>query len=83
LDRLGLEVEAELHMVESAAATAESPAMWQFDPTDVERERVGLQSLLGAVDALAGRPIHDPDGPTFEYVPIELRRSPSADTGRR
>jgi hypothetical protein len=29
-----------------------SPTEWLFDPTDVEREEVGLRSLLAGVEAL-------------------------------
>ncbi|HEY0816565.1 MAG TPA: hypothetical protein VGE11_25075 [Pseudonocardia sp.] len=36
---------------------------WLFDPADVEREEIGLRSLLGAVEALEGtehRPSRSP-----------------------
>jgi len=65
LHDLELEVEAEIELVESSQptdASAEPASQWQFDPTDIEREEVGLRSLLGAVAALDGRPRNDPEG---------------------
>jgi hypothetical protein len=55
LHRLEVEVEVEVGMAGSShgeEALGTSPAEWLFDPTDVEREEVGLGSLLGAVEAL-------------------------------
>ncbi len=55
LHKLEIEVEAELVIAESSEsgeALGASPAEWLFDPTDIEREEVGLRSLLGAVEAL-------------------------------
>ncbi len=55
LHKLETEVEVELVMVQSSHPEEEfgvSPAEWLFDPTDVEREEVGLRNLLGAVEAL-------------------------------
>lgn len=52
LNGLEIEVEAELTMAGSSRAVeeiGEDPATWAFDPTDVERDQVGLRSLLGAV----------------------------------
>ena len=56
LHRLEIEVQLELEIARSShldASIEGSPADWLFDPTDVEREQVGLGSLLGAVEALA------------------------------
>jgi len=66
LHGLEIEVEAEISLVQSSNAEESldlSPAEWLFDPTDVEREEVGLRNLLGAVEALEGdsRPDHSPD----------------------
>jgi hypothetical protein len=36
---------------------------WLFDPTDVEREEVGLRSLLAAVRTVEGDSRGTPDGP--------------------
>jgi hypothetical protein len=55
LHGLEIEVEAEISMVRSSNAEevlGVSPAEWLYDPTDVEREEVGLGNLLGAVEAL-------------------------------
>lgn len=55
LHALEAEVDAELGMARSSHpedALRESPAELLFDPTDVEREEVGLRSLRGAVEAL-------------------------------
>jgi hypothetical protein len=54
---LEVEVEAELALAESSGlddGLGMSPAEWLFDPLDVEREEVGLRSLLGAVEAIEG-----------------------------
>jgi hypothetical protein len=69
LHELEVEVEAELGMTESSHPEEElelSPADWQFDPTDVVREQVGLRSVLGAVEALESdaRFSHSPDAGT-------------------
>ncbi len=66
LHKLEAEVEAELAMARSShpeEALDVSPAEWLFDPTDVEREEIGLSSLLGAVEALESddQPNHPPD----------------------
>jgi hypothetical protein len=55
LNQLEIEVEAELTMAVSSRPEEEidqDPAGWAFDPTDVEREEIGLRSLLGAVTEL-------------------------------
>ena len=55
LTELEAEVETELTMARSShpeEEIGEDPAGWAFDPTDVEREEVGLRSILGAVIAL-------------------------------
>lgn len=57
LHELETEVEADLTMVESShpAEAAVLPASeWTEDPADVEREEIGLRSLLGAVEAMEG-----------------------------
>jgi hypothetical protein len=64
LYELEIEVEEEVTLVESSRAEElmNLPVTdWQFDPTDVEREEVGLRGLLGAVEALEGD--HRPDDP--------------------
>jgi hypothetical protein len=66
LHKLEAEVETELGMARSSRpedALGPSPAEWLVDPTDVEREEVGLRSLLGAVEALESDspPAHAPD----------------------
>jgi hypothetical protein len=55
LHELQYEVEAELRLVESGGAdeaSALSQADWLFDPSDIERYRICLHGLLGAVTAL-------------------------------
>ncbi|MBO3748347.1 hypothetical protein J5X84_19915 [Streptosporangiaceae bacterium NEAU-GS5] len=52
---LEVEVEAELAMVASShreELLSLPVTEWLFDPTDVERDEVGLRALLGAVEAL-------------------------------
>ncbi len=59
LHDLEKEVRAELERVEASAPedpSAVAAADWRFDPTDIEREEVGLRSLLGAVQAMEGDP---------------------------
>lgn len=66
LTGLESEVKAEIELVESsrpAVAWTEPAAQWQFDPTDIAREEVGLRSLLGAVGALDAAGPDDPEGP--------------------
>jgi hypothetical protein len=55
LHELQSEVEAELRLVQSGGAdeaSALSQADWLFDPSEIERYRICLRSLLGAVTAL-------------------------------
>ena len=49
---LEAEIEAELALVRTSSFDDrfEPPTQWPFDPADVDREQVGLQSLLGAVE---------------------------------
>ncbi|MFI7610011.1 hypothetical protein ACIBP6_02090 [Nonomuraea terrae] len=57
LYELKAEVEIELTLAESShpEQVADLPVTdWLFDPTDVEREEIGLRGLLGAVEALEG-----------------------------
>jgi hypothetical protein len=35
---------------------------WEFDPTDVQREEVGLRNLLDAVEVLEDAPSHRKGG---------------------
>jgi hypothetical protein len=62
LYELEIEIEEEVALVESShpEEVMDLPVTeWQFDPTDVEREEIGLRGLLGAVEALEGD--HRPD----------------------
>ena len=55
LYELEVEVRDELRLAESSRPeeAAELPVTeWLFDPEDAERDRAGLQGLLGAVQAL-------------------------------
>jgi hypothetical protein len=55
LHELETVIEAELDEAWSSHPENElgaSPTEWLFDPTDVEREEVGLRSLLAGVEAL-------------------------------
>ncbi|MFI6744497.1 hypothetical protein ACIBI9_67630 [Nonomuraea sp. NPDC050451] len=55
LYELEVEVEAEVTLVESShpEEVAELPVTeWLFDPTDAEREEIGLRGLLDAVEVL-------------------------------
>ncbi|MEV4017533.1 hypothetical protein AB0J35_44295 [Nonomuraea angiospora] len=55
LYELQIEVEAEVTLVESShpEEVAELPVTeWLFDPTDAEREEIGLRGLLDAVETL-------------------------------
>lgn len=52
---LEIEVEAEIRMAGSShpeEEIGEDPASWAFDPTEVEREEIGLRNILGAVSGL-------------------------------
>ncbi|MEI8411617.1 MULTISPECIES: hypothetical protein [unclassified Kribbella] len=53
LHELETEVEADLTMVQSSHAVLPA-SEWTEDPADVEREEIGLRSLLGAVEAMEG-----------------------------
>ncbi|MEW2360210.1 methyltransferase domain-containing protein [Spirillospora sp. NPDC029432] len=56
------EVQAELSMAESSLpqeAAALPPSEWLYDPTDVERDEIGLRDLLGAAEALEEDPRSD------------------------
>ncbi|MEV4116000.1 hypothetical protein [Nonomuraea sp. NPDC049695] len=55
LYELEVEVEAEVTLVEASRpeeAAGLPVTEWLFDPTDVEREEIGLRGLLDAVEAL-------------------------------
>ena len=57
LHELKVDVEAELVVVDSSRpeeALGVFPEKCLFDPTDIERQEVGLRSLLGAVAATEG-----------------------------
>jgi hypothetical protein len=57
LGELEREVEAELDLAESSRPEeiiGLPSAEWPFDPMDVQREEIGLRSLLGAVEAMEG-----------------------------
>jgi hypothetical protein len=65
LTGLESEVEAEIELLESscpAVASTEPASQWQFDPSDITREEVGLRSILGAVEALRRAGRGDSDG---------------------
>jgi hypothetical protein len=54
---LEIEVEEELVLAESSRpeeTAAAPPSEWLFDPTDVERDVIGLRNILGAAEALEG-----------------------------
>lgn len=60
---LEIEVAAEISVVRSSeteGGLVGTPAQWLFDPTDVEREEIGLGSILGAVEALERTSDPDP-----------------------
>ncbi|WP_371778311.1 hypothetical protein [Streptosporangium subroseum] len=57
LYELKIEVEEEVILVGEShlEGAADLPVTdWLFDPTDVEREEIGLRGLLDAVEALEG-----------------------------
>jgi hypothetical protein len=56
LYELEVEVESEIAIVESSQPEGleSTPDDWLYDPTDLEREEVGLRNMLGAVEALEG-----------------------------
>jgi hypothetical protein len=54
---LEIEVQEELTLAESSRpeeTASAAPSEWLFDPTDVERDEIGLRNILGAVEALEG-----------------------------
>ena len=63
LEELEIELQAELRIVERGRPEdvfAQPLDEWLFDPTDVERYRVGIYGLIGAVKAVeTGREEHD------------------------
>lgn len=55
LDEFEIEIEAELTLAEASRpedAAGLPVADWLFDPTDAEREEIGLRGLLDAVEVL-------------------------------
>ena len=64
LRELELEVEAELDLAESSGpeeAVGEASAEWLYESIDVQREEIGLRSLLGAVEAIEGADLRNDD----------------------
>ena len=59
LREIGAEVAAELALADASYAQdalGQPQSEWLFDPIDIDREEIGLRSLLGAVQNLqAGR----------------------------
>lgn len=52
-----LEIEVEVELSEAVASRPEEEyalpiTEWLFDPTDVEREQIGLRGVLDAIDVL-------------------------------
>jgi hypothetical protein len=67
LSELEIEVKAELELAESSRPEeiiAEPSAEWPFDPMDVQREEIGLRSLLGAIEAVEGGDARNDDRAT-------------------
>ncbi|HZC27589.1 MAG TPA: CBS domain-containing protein [Actinopolymorphaceae bacterium] len=86
LDKLEVEVEAELGMARSShpeEVLGESPAEWLFDPTDVQREEIGLRSLLGAVEALEGDAQPDREADATSTESSQRGRLPTGPTHDR
>ena len=55
LHQLDAEIGRELSLAESSGSSTglgASTAEWLYDPTDDEREQVGLRNIQGAVEAL-------------------------------
>lgn len=54
LSALEVEVESELVIAETSRPEppGSRPDDWLYDPTDLDREEVGLRNLLGAVEVL-------------------------------
>lgn len=64
LFELEIEVETELDLAESSRpeeAIGSPSAEWLYDPMDVQREEIGLRSLLGAVEAMEGEDSRNDD----------------------
>jgi hypothetical protein len=62
LSELEIEVKAELDLAESSGSEeviGEASAEWLYESIDVQREEIGLRSLLGAVEAIEGDPRSD------------------------
>jgi hypothetical protein len=68
LHNLEAEVEVEVTIAEASRPdeSVGGPADWLLDPTEAERDEVGLRSLLGAVEALEG---DDPTDRTVDERP--------------
>ncbi|MEO3875727.1 hypothetical protein ABGB18_43685 [Nonomuraea sp. B12E4] len=65
LYELEVEVEAEVTLVESSHPEQEADlpvSEWLFDPTEAEREEIGLRGLLDAVEVLEDEPRHGNHG---------------------
>jgi hypothetical protein len=59
LHELESEVMLELDLARASHAAdvpGESPAEWLFDPSEAEREEIGLRNIQGALKALEGEP---------------------------
>ena len=56
LSGLEVEVESEIAIVRSSRPEELElpPDQWLYDPTDRDREEVGLRNMLGAIEALEG-----------------------------
>jgi hypothetical protein len=57
LGELETEVKAELDLAESSGpgeVVGEASAEWLYESIEVQREEIGLRSLLGAVEAVEG-----------------------------
>ncbi|TDO43411.1 hypothetical protein EV643_118154 [Kribbella sp. VKM Ac-2527] len=65
LHRLEGEVEVDLDLIASShpdEAMDEPASEWMVDPAEVQRDEIGLRSLLGAVESLEGDARTDPAG---------------------
>jgi hypothetical protein len=57
LHRLEGEVEVDLDLIAAShpdEAAVEPASEWMVDPAEVQRDEIGLRSLLGAVESLEG-----------------------------
>ncbi|WP_433286222.1 hypothetical protein ACQPZQ_29835 [Pseudonocardia sp. CA-142604] len=57
LSELEIEVKTELDLAESSGpegAAEQASAEWLYESIDIQREEIGLRSLLGAVEAIEG-----------------------------